>query len=140
MATKKMKGRIKGVEEQIAGVHGEMSSIKGDLQRLGPLEVKVDSMLEKLLLLERMEKMLQKSENSERGSSSEEKKDKSSHPKDLNFSLFTATPEESSIGVRSNPRNEPRVDAKREESHQPPRMSEIDIGVKSNGGRVESLT
>ena len=114
MATKKMEGRIKGVEEQIAGVHGEMSSIKGDLQRLGPLEVKVDSMLEKLSLLERMEKMLQKWENSEKGSSSEEKKDKSSNPKDPNFGLVTTTPEESSIGA--NPRNEPRVDSKLEKA------------------------
>ena len=138
MATKKMEGRIKGVEEQIAGVHGEMSSIKGDLQRLGPLEVKVDSMLEKLSLLKRMEKMLQKWENSEKGSSFEEKKDKSSNPKDPNFGLVTATPEESSIGA--DPRNEPRVDSKLEERCQPPRTSEIDTGVKSEGGRVESLT
>ena len=116
-----------------------MSSIKGDLQRLGPLEVNVDSMLEKPSLLERMEKMLQKWENSERGSSSEEKKNKSSNPKDPNISLVTTMPEESSIGARSNPKNEPRLDAKPEESHQPPRTSKIDIGIKS-GGRVESLT
>ena len=41
-------------------VRGEMMSIKGDLLRLGPLEVKVDLMLEKLSMLERMEKRLQK--------------------------------------------------------------------------------
>ena len=40
----------------MVGVHGEMKSIKGDLQRLGPLEVKVDSMLEKLSMLEMREK------------------------------------------------------------------------------------
>ena len=56
MATKKMEGRIEAMEEQMGWVCGEMSSIKGELQRLGPLEVKVDSMLEKLSLLERMEK------------------------------------------------------------------------------------
>ena len=54
MAMKKMEGRIEVIEEQMVGVHGEMMSIKGDLQRLGPLEVKVDSMLEKLSTLERM--------------------------------------------------------------------------------------
>ena len=48
------------MEEQLAGVHGEMMSIKGDLQRLGPLEVQMDAILEKLSMLERMEKMLQK--------------------------------------------------------------------------------
>ena len=47
------------MEKQIAGVHGQMASMKGDLHRLGLLEVKVDSMLEKLPLQERMEKMMQ---------------------------------------------------------------------------------
>ena len=42
------------MEEQLAGVHGEMMSIKEDLQRLGPMEVKVDIMLEKLLMLEKI--------------------------------------------------------------------------------------
>ena len=64
MATKKMEGRIEVIEEQMIGVHGEMMSIKGNLQRLGPLEVK----LEKLSMLERMEKMLQKWENLKKGS------------------------------------------------------------------------
>ena len=43
------------MEEKLSDVHGEMASMKGDLQRLGPLEEKVDSMLKKLSLLERME-------------------------------------------------------------------------------------
>lgn len=59
MTTKKMEGRLEGMEEQTIGVHGEVLMIKGDLQRLGPLEVKVDLMLEKLSMLERMDKMLQ---------------------------------------------------------------------------------
>ena len=45
MATKKLDGRIEVVEEQMTGVHGEMTAIEGDLQRLGPLKVKVDAML-----------------------------------------------------------------------------------------------
>ena len=56
------------MEEQLAGVHGKMISIKGDLQRLGHMEVKVDTMLGKLFMLEKMEKMLQKWENSEKAS------------------------------------------------------------------------
>ena len=55
-----MEGRIKTMEEQIAGVHGEMNEAKGELQRLGPLEVKVDSMLEKLSLISMMEKVLKR--------------------------------------------------------------------------------
>ena len=48
------------MEEQIVGVHGEMNAVKGELQRLGPLKVKVDSMLEKLSLIDRMEKVLKR--------------------------------------------------------------------------------
>ena len=36
----------------MSDVHGEIASMKGDLQRLGPPEEKVDSMLKKLSLLE----------------------------------------------------------------------------------------
>ena len=43
-----------------------MAVVKGDLQRLGPLEIKVDLMLEKVLVLERLEKMVQMWEDSER--------------------------------------------------------------------------
>ena len=46
------------IEEHIVGVHGEMNVVKGELQRLGPLEVNVDSMLEKMSLINRMEKVL----------------------------------------------------------------------------------
>ena len=46
MATKKIEGRMETDEESLAGVHGEIAAVKADLQRLGPLEVKVDSMLE----------------------------------------------------------------------------------------------
>ena len=53
---KKIEGCIEVMEEHIAGVHGEMVSVEGDLQHLGPLEMKVDSMLEKPSLLhKRME-------------------------------------------------------------------------------------
>ena len=63
MATKKIEGRIEVMEEQIVGVHGEMASVKGELQRLGPIEIKVDSMIGKLIVLERMEQLLLKWEN-----------------------------------------------------------------------------
>ena len=63
MATKKIEGRIEMMEEQIVGVHGEMASVKGELQRLGPIEIKVDSMMGKLTVLERMEQLLLKWEN-----------------------------------------------------------------------------
>ena len=53
--------------------------VKGDLQRLGPLEVKVDSMLEKLTLLERVEKMMQKWQDSGRSIPVEQKRDKECH-------------------------------------------------------------
>ena len=58
MAIKKMEGRIDKMEEHIATVHGEIATVKRDLQRIGPLEIKVDAMLEKLLLLERMDQLL----------------------------------------------------------------------------------
>ena len=38
---------MEAVEEQIVGIHGEMAAMKEALQRLGPLENKVDSMAEK---------------------------------------------------------------------------------------------
>ena len=90
---KKMEGRIETMEEQIVGVHGEMTLIKGELQRLSLLEVKVDSMLEKLSLLDRMEKVLQRCENSEGASSSKEKKDKNTNPKDPDFGAWLLRPE-----------------------------------------------
>ena len=58
MATKKIEDRMEAIEEQIVGIHGEMAMVKEDLQQLGPLENMVDSMLEKLSLLERLEKMM----------------------------------------------------------------------------------
>ena len=73
MATKKLDGRIEVMEEKMSNVHGEMASMKGDLQRLGPLEEKVDSMLKKLSLRERMEQMLHKLENLEKGAPPENK-------------------------------------------------------------------
>ena len=58
MAMKKIEGRIEVMEEQVIGIHEEMAAVKEDLQRLGPLEDKVDSMLEKWSLLERLKKMM----------------------------------------------------------------------------------
>ena len=104
MATKKMEGRIEVMEEQLAGVHGKMMSVKGDLQRLSPLEVKVNSMLEKLSLLEWMEKMMQKWESLERVSTSEVKKDKSMYSKDPNLRVVANPLEENSIGRTSHQR------------------------------------
>ena len=65
------------VEEQLTGFHGDMAVVKGDLQFLGPLEIKVDSMLEKLSILQRLEKMVQRWEDSGRVTASEQKKEKS---------------------------------------------------------------
>ena len=93
MALKKMERQIEVMEEQMVGVHREMMSIKGDLQRMGALAVKVDSMLEKLPMLERMEKMLQKWENSEKGS----------YSKETRSGLVTATLEEGSSRTKSLP-------------------------------------
>ena len=44
MATKKMEGRRDVVEKQLAGIYGEMATVKGELQQVGQLEVKVESM------------------------------------------------------------------------------------------------
>ena len=92
MATKKLGGRIEVMEEKISDVHGEMASMKGDLQRLGPLEEKVNSMLKKLSLLERMEQMLQKLENLEKGAPPENKKEKGPILEGPKSGLETASP------------------------------------------------
>ena len=76
MATKKIEGRMEAIEEQIVGIHGEMAAVKEDLQGLGPLENKVDYMLEKLSLLERLEKIMHRWEDSGKVMSSELKKEK----------------------------------------------------------------
>ena len=60
MVSKKIEGRVETVEEQLAGVHDKMAAVKVDLQRLAPLEVKVDSMLKKILVLDRLEQMVQR--------------------------------------------------------------------------------
>ena len=63
MATKKMEGRRDVVEKQLARIYGEMATVKGELQQVGQLEVKVDSMFTKLSMLEKMEQMMHKWEN-----------------------------------------------------------------------------
>ena len=60
MATKKINRCMEAVEEQLAEFHGDMAAVKGDLQRLDPLEIKMDLMLEKLSVLERLEKIVQR--------------------------------------------------------------------------------
>ena len=87
---------------------------------MGPLEVKVDSMLEKLSLLERMEKVLHVWENSQKGSSSKGKKDKGPNSKDPNSGIIAATLERGSQGVRSIPRKETEGGPMPEESPRPP--------------------
>ena len=140
MATKKLDGRIEVMEEKMSDVHGEIASMKGDLQRLGPLEEKVDSMLKKLSLLERMEQMLQKLENLEKGAPPENKKEKGPILEGPKSELETARPEESSIGVGSTPREEPKEVSMPEESLRPPKITETDIIMKLERSRIEALT
>ena len=136
MATKKLDGRIEVMKEKMSNVHGEMALMKGDLQRLGPLEEKVDSMLKKLSLLERMEQMLQKLENLEKGAPPENKKEKGPILEGPKSGLETARPEESSIGVGSTPREEPKDVSMPEERLQPPKISETDIIMKLERSRI----
>ena len=141
MATKKMEGRVETMEEQIVGVHEEMKAVKGELQKLGPLEVKVDSMLEKLSLIDKMEKVLWRWENSERASSSEEKKDKNTSPKDPDLTVLAATTGESSLGGRTLPREELRMESRPNDMSRQSRTSstyrEARIG---EGSKVKILT
>ena len=58
-----MEGRRDVVEKQLARIYGEMATVKGELQQVGQLEVKVDSMFTKLSVLEKMEQMMHKWEN-----------------------------------------------------------------------------
>ena len=58
-----MEGRRDVVEKQLARIYGEMATVKGELQQVGQLEVKVDSMFTKLSGLEKMEQMMHKWEN-----------------------------------------------------------------------------
>ena len=96
-----MEGRIDKMEERIATVHGEIATVKGDLQRMGPLEIKVDAMLEKLLLLERMDQLLQKWEHSKKVSNPEEKKGIGTNLRGPHVGLVAAPQEESSMGEKS---------------------------------------
>ena len=58
MVTNKIEGRMDVVEDQLVHIHGDVVAVKGNLQRLGPLEAKVDAMLERMSFLEMMKKML----------------------------------------------------------------------------------
>ena len=103
------------VEEQLASVHGEMTTIKGDLQRLGSLEAKMEVMLEKMTFLERMERLLQKSECSGKAATPEIGPDKTASPEVLNFGSLPSPLTENSGNSR---REIPSPDRGKE---QPPR-------------------
>ena len=124
----------------MSDIHGEIASMKRDLQILSPLEEKVDSMLKTLSLLERMEQMLQKLENLEKGALPENKKEKGPILEGPKSGLETARPEESSIGVGSTPQEEPKEVSMPEESLPPSKISETDIIMKLEGRRIEALT
>ena len=71
-AGKKMKGRMDPMEKKMAEVHGELqrevSSVRSELQRLGPLEKNVGAVLEKMEILDRVDRALQRMEDSGRPS------------------------------------------------------------------------
>ena len=77
--------------------------------------------------------MLQKLENLEKGALPENKKEKGPI-------LEGPKPKESSIGVGSTPREEPKEVSMTEESLQQPKISETDIIMKLEGIRIEALT
>ena len=71
------------------------------MQSMGPLEIKVDAMLKKLSLLERMDQLLQKWEHPKKVSNPEEKKDIDTNLRGPRDSLAAAPHEESSMGKKS---------------------------------------
>ena len=54
-----MEGRMDTMEEKMEKVHGELqrgvSSVRSELQRLGPLEKNVGAVLEKMEILDRVD-------------------------------------------------------------------------------------
>ena len=98
MASKKIEGCVETFEEQLVEVHGEMVAVKANLQQLGPLEVKVDSMLEKLSVLDRLEQMVHRWEDPKRITNSEKKKEKSVILGGSKSRTIPETLEESSTG------------------------------------------
>ena len=130
-------GRIDVMEEQIAGVHGEMAYVEGDLQRLGPLEVKVDSMLEKLSFLERMVKMMQRWEPTEKGRRVRPKKKevlKGISTRDPNLGAVTTPVEEGSFGMQHAAPHEGEGGGANPVAKTPP-MADIRNGQRAKVGR-----
>ena len=64
MATKKVEGRMEQIKEKLAEVQGELQreigSVHSDLQRLGPLERGLEVLLEKMSILDQVDRALQK--------------------------------------------------------------------------------
>ena len=84
--------------------------------------------------------MLQKLENLEKGAPPENKKEKGPILEGPKSGLETARPKESSIGVGSTPREEPKQVSMPEESLRPPKITETDIITKLEGSEIEALT
>ena len=141
MASKKIEGHVETVEEQLVGVHGEMAAVKADLQRLGPLEVKVDSMLEKISILDRLEKMVLRWEDPKRITISKQKKENSVILGGSKSGTVPKTLEESSTGVGLGNISERRVDLSQKEIIHPDENEETTrVGNTEENSKVETLT
>lgn len=74
MAAKKMEGRLDTVEEEVAEVRGKvqkkMESVRSELQCLVPLEKSVEMLLGRMLVLDHMDRWLQKVKGSDPSGSS----------------------------------------------------------------------
>ena len=99
---------------------------------LGPLEVKVDSMLEKLTLLERVEKMIHKWEDSGRSIPVEQKRDKSVFSEAPKGGMGMTPLEEGSSRTKSS------IIATLDLSRKEPSQSQT--SKSGEGRRVEALT
>ena len=97
-------------------------------------------MLEKLSMLEKMAKMLQKWENSEKASSLKEKREKSSNMKEPRSGVIATPLEEGSSGTKNLLQGEMEANPLPDKNPHSQRMSEVINGVKSDGGRIETLT
>ena len=62
MATKKVEGRMEQIEEKLTEVQGELQheigSVRSDLQRLRPLERGLEVLLEKMSIIDRVDRAL----------------------------------------------------------------------------------
>ena len=118
-----------------------MAVVKGDLQHLGPLEIKVDSMLEKLSVLERLEKMVQRWEDSGRVTTSKQKKEKSIMLGDLKSGSGKEPLEESVTGMRPGYGQERWVDLNQKDPTRSFESGETRFFRRlDENNRVETLT